>query len=204
MEEKKERAIEKARDFFHRHGYRGASLSALIAELGISKPTFYNYFRNKQELFYTVMLETFNEFQYRYNQQARAAANGMQKLDLFITTLAWFLDTYPLFRDLYKPGNDLMARWEQSRYCREFYAESVEIVRSILEQGVEEGIFYPELDPPASAPLVYAVALSSLTADPRQHRAPNGPEYRIDASALVDLLGRGVLSREDIPGPGAR
>ncbi len=201
MEEKKERAIEKAREFFHRHGYRGASLSALIGEIGISKPTFYNYFRNKLELFYTVMLESYNEFHYRYDQQARTASNAMEKLDLFVCTFAWFLDAYPIFRDLYKPGNDLMARWAQSRYSREFYAEGVEIVRSILEQGMEEGIFDRGLDLQAAAPLLYSVVLSTLTADSSPHRRPSDPGFRVDASALVRLLGRGVLAREDVPEP---
>ncbi len=199
MEEKKERAIEKAREYFHRHGYRGASLSALIAEIGISKPTFYNYFRNKQELFYTVMLETYNEFRYRYNQQARSAANGMEKLDLYVSTWAWFLDAYPIFRDLYKPGNDLVARWGQSRYSKEFFAEGVETVRSILEQGIEEGIFNHDMEPQSAAPLLYAVVMAALTADPALQRRPSEPDFHVDAARLVQLLGRGVLARENLP-----
>ena len=106
MEEKKEKTVEKAREYFHTYGYRGASLSALIAEIGISKPTFYNYFKNKEELFFTVMRETYNEFHYQYNQQAKSAPNAMEKLDLFIMTYSWFLDSYPIFRDLFKPGNE--------------------------------------------------------------------------------------------------
>jgi AcrR family transcriptional regulator len=201
MEEKKERAIEKAREYFHLYGYRGSSLSALIADIGISKPTFYNYFKNKEQLFSTVMMESSREFHYRYNQQARTAANGMEKLDLFISTFAWFLDTYPVFRDLYRPGNDLMARWTASRYSKEFFAEGVEIVRSILEQGIEEGIFGKDLDPQQVAPLVYTVVLSPLTADPSQHRRPAEPDFRVEAAPLVRLLGAGVLARDDLPQP---
>ena len=196
MEEKKEKTVEKAREYFHTYGYRGASLSSLIAEIGISKPTFYNYFKNKEELFYTVMLETYNEFHYQYNQKARAAANAMEKLDIFIGTWAWFLDSYPIFRDLFKPGNDLLARWAESRYSKDFFSEGVEIVRSILEQGIEEGIFVGDIDASECALLLYYMVLSTLSTDPNLFRKQGQPAYAIDARTLVRVIGRGILSRD--------
>jgi AcrR family transcriptional regulator len=196
MEEKKEKAVEKAREYFHTSGYRAASLSALIADIGISKPTFYNYFKNKEELFYTVMVETYNEFHYQYNQRARSAPNAMEKLDHFITTFSWFLDTYPIFRDLFRPGNDLMERWVESRHSKEFFAEGIEIVRSILEQGIEEGIFNAAMDVAENAFTLYYVVLSSLSTDPDVFRKAGTPPFRVNAKLLVELIGRGVLSRE--------
>jgi AcrR family transcriptional regulator len=35
----------------HRHGYAGASVSRVIASAGVSRPTFYDYFRNREECF---------------------------------------------------------------------------------------------------------------------------------------------------------
>jgi AcrR family transcriptional regulator len=195
MEEKKERTLLAAREHFHTHGYRKASLSDLISEIGISKPTFYNYFKNKEELFTTVMLETYNEFHYQYNQRARSTPNAMEKLELFITTFAWFLDTYPIFRDLFKPCNDLLPRWTESRYSKDFFAEGVEIIRAILEQGVEEGIFTAGLNAEDYALPLYYLVLTTLSSDPNIFRRPGQPEMRIDAHALVQLVGRGILSR---------
>jgi AcrR family transcriptional regulator len=196
MEEKKEKAVEKAREYFHTYGYRSASLSAMIADIGISKPTFYNYFKNKEELFFTVMVETYNEFHYQYNQRAKNAPNAMEKLDLFISTFSWFLDTYPIFRDLFRPGNDLLGRWAESRHSKDFFAEGVEIVRSILEQGIEEDIFAKDMDVAESAFLVYYVVLTSLSSDPDLFRKPGSAAMRVNAGSLVALLGRGLLSRE--------
>jgi AcrR family transcriptional regulator len=197
MEEKKERTIEKAREYFHLYGYRGASLSALIADIGISKPTFYNYFKNKEELFNAVMLETYNEFHYQYNQKARGAPNAMEKLDVFITTFSWFLDTYPIFRDLFRPGSDLLARWAESRSSKDFFAEGVEIIRSILEQGIEEGIFDKENDLPGTATLLYYLVLTTLSSDPNLFNNPAAPLIKVDARALVRIIGRGILAREE-------
>jgi AcrR family transcriptional regulator len=195
MEEKKEKTVEKAREYFHVHGYRRASLSALISEIGISKPTFYNYFKNKEELFNTVMMETYNEFHYQYNNKAKSAPNAMEKLDLFITTFAMFMDTYPIFRDLFKPGNDLLERWSQSRHSREFFDEGVEIVRSILEEGIEQGIFAADINTSEHALLLYSVVLTALSTDPNLFR--RGKEnIKLDTQGLVKMLSRGILARD--------
>ncbi len=195
MEEKKERTIEKAREYFHRYWYRKASLSDLIAEIGISKPTFYNYFKNKEELFNAVMLSTYNEFQYEYNRRSKNATSALEKLDLFIRTYGWFLDTYPLFRDLARPGNDLLPRWVKSRNSQDIFAEGVEILRSILEEGQEEGIFNRELQPDAAAVTLYSAITLTLSHDPNAYRRKNRPEYVIDPNTLFQILGKGLLAR---------
>ena len=195
MEEKKEKALEKAREYFHTYGYRGSSLSALIADIGISKPTFYNYFKNKEELFHTVMRETYNEFHYQYNQRSRGSTNAMEKLDCFISTFGWFLDSYPLFRDIFRPGNDLLARWADSRYAKDFFQEGVEIIRSIIEQGMDEDIFAREIEPASLSFHIYYMVLMALSTEPGLFQQAGRPERHIDPKALINIIGAGILAR---------
>lgn len=197
MEEKKEKALEVAREYFHKFGYRKASLSDLIEEIGISKPTFYNYFKNKEELFYAVMLATYNEFHYQYSQQEKSAANALEKLQVYIETFAWFLDKFPIYRDLYKAGNDLMAKWAQSRYSKDFFSEGVDAVASILEEGVQEGIFSKDLDVGKNSLVIYYVVLSALSTDPEVYQKTDQAEYRIDVQSLIKIIGHGLLVRSD-------
>ncbi len=197
MEEKKEKALEVAREYFHKYGYRKASLSDLIEEIGISKPTFYNYFKNKEELFYAVMLATYNEFHYEYSQREKKAANALEKLQTYIETFAWFLDRFPIYRDLYKPGNDLMAKWSQSRYSRDFFSEGVESVASIIEEGVQEGIFSADLDIQKYSLLIYYTLLAALSNDANLYRKTGQPEYVVDVPALIRIIGHGLLIRSE-------
>jgi AcrR family transcriptional regulator len=196
MEEKKEKTIEKAREYFHRHWYRKASLSDLIAEIGISKPTFYNYFKNKEELFFAVMLSTYNEFLYEFNRRARNAANSLEKLDLFIRTYRWFLDTYPIFRDLHKPGNDLLPRWVKSRNSRDIFAEGVETIRGIVEEGQEEGTISRDLNQDQAALFLYFMVTQVLATDPNIYQRKNKPEYSIDLDTLIRITIQGLLDRD--------
>jgi AcrR family transcriptional regulator len=196
MEEKKEKTIEKAREYFHRHWYRKASLSELIAEIGISKPTFYNYFKNKEELFNTVMLATHDEFQYEFNQRSKTAASAMERLDIFLHTYAWFLETFPLYRDLYKPGNDLMPRWVKSRSAKDLFAEGVETIRAIVEQGQEEGGFDPDVDPAKAALIVYNAITLLLSHDFSAFARSGRGSYDLDLELFLRILGLGLLRRE--------
>lgn len=195
MEEKKERTIEKAREYFHRHWYSKASLSELIAEIGISKPTFYNYFKNKEELFNTVMLATYDEFQYEYNQRSKTAASAMERLDVFLRTYAWFLEAFPLYRDLYKPGNDLMPRWIKSRSAKDLFAEGVETVRAIVEQGQEEGSFDPEVDAAKAAFVVYNTITLLLSHDFSAYARGGRGGYEPDLQLVLRIVGLGLLRR---------
>jgi AcrR family transcriptional regulator len=196
MEEKKERTIEKAREYFHRYWYRKASLSELIAEIGISKPTFYNYFKNKEELFNAVMLATYNEFLYEYNQRAKNARSAMEKLDLYVRTYAWFLDAYPLFRDLYSPGNDLMPRWLKSRHSKDLFAEEVETLRAILEEGRDEGLFRTDLDARHTALVLCQAITVGLSFDPGIFARKDHTRYIVDVDTLLGVLGEGLVARD--------
>ncbi len=196
MEEKKEKALQAARAHFHEHGYRKASLSAIIGEVGISKPTFYNYFKNKEELFYASMLDAYTEFNYRYSTRVKTATNAMEKLEIYINTLSWLLDSYPVFRDLYKPGNDLMPKWMQSRYCRDFFREGVENMKTLLEEGAEEGIFSPRENTDECAVILYHVLCTALSTEAGACAAEDAPQRRLDIPTMVRLIGYGLLSRE--------
>jgi AcrR family transcriptional regulator len=197
MEEKKELTIEKAREYFHRYWYRKASLSELIADIGISKPTFYNYFKNKEELFNAVMLATYNEFLYEFNQRSRGARSAMEKLDLYVRTWAWFLDAYPLFRDLYRPGNDLLPRWLRSRYSKDLFAETVETLRAILEEGREEGIFRTDLEAGRTALVLCQIITVGLSFDPNNYARKEGQPYALDLNTMLGVLAEGLIANSE-------
>jgi AcrR family transcriptional regulator len=194
MEEKKERTVEKAREYFHKFWYRKASLSTLIAEIGISKPTFYNYFKNKEQLFNSVMLATYNEFQYEFSQRSKTASSAVEKLDIFVRTYAWFLDNYPLYKDLYIPGNDLLPRWVKSRSSKDLFAEGVETVKGIIDQGQEEGTFHTDVDAGAAALVVYNAIVLLLSHDLNQFRRKNKDPYHLNIDTLLRILGQGLIA----------
>ncbi len=51
-EERKEKILKTALDVFAKEGYRDSNLSLIAEECGLSRPTIYQYFRDKDEIFY--------------------------------------------------------------------------------------------------------------------------------------------------------
>lgn len=51
-EERKEKILQTALKVFAREGYRDSNLSLIAHECGISRPTIYQYFKDKEEIYY--------------------------------------------------------------------------------------------------------------------------------------------------------
>jgi AcrR family transcriptional regulator len=51
-EERKEKILQTALKVFAREGYRDSNLSLIAQECGISRPTIYQYFKDKEEIYY--------------------------------------------------------------------------------------------------------------------------------------------------------
>jgi AcrR family transcriptional regulator len=51
-EERKEKILQTALKVFAREGYRDSNLSLIASECGISRPTIYQYFKDKEEIYY--------------------------------------------------------------------------------------------------------------------------------------------------------
>jgi hypothetical protein len=143
-----------------------------------------------------VMLATYNEFQYEFTQRSKHASSAVERLEIFVRTYAWFLEHFPLYRDLYIPGNDLLPRWIKSRSSKDLFAEGVETVKGIILQGQEEGIFDTRLDSEAASLIVYNIVVSLLSQDLRTYQRKNSPPYQIQIDTLLHILGTGLTPPE--------
>jgi AcrR family transcriptional regulator len=53
----RERLIQRALELFHEHGFREVGLDRIIADVGVTKTTFYNHFESKDDLIVHVLKE---------------------------------------------------------------------------------------------------------------------------------------------------
>ncbi|MBA7647031.1 hypothetical protein ES703_54800 [subsurface metagenome] len=83
----------------------------------------------------------------------------------------------------------------KSRYSKDLFAEGVETIRAILEQGQEEVIFNGDLDVDRAAVILYSMINQLLSHDPNTYRKKNREEYIIDLNTVIHLLREGLLYR---------
>jgi TetR/AcrR family transcriptional repressor of mexJK operon len=61
--------VNAAREVFMEQGYAGASMDAIAAVAGVSKPTLYNHFADKQQLFAQMLIDTIDELTQSFYEQ---------------------------------------------------------------------------------------------------------------------------------------
>jgi AcrR family transcriptional regulator len=69
-EARKERILQTALKVFAREGYKDANLSLIALECGISRPTIYQYFRDKEEIYYFAVKLVTGRMFFKYAEYA--------------------------------------------------------------------------------------------------------------------------------------
>lgn len=141
----RERVMQVALQFFLAHGYAGTSLKSVADELGISTPALYWYFPSKEDLYVSVIEQAMNDFM-SYVLQSITDSDPVFKLsELVRAHVTWQLQQPELARAFDRtmsvkgPRTGIPeARLEP---IVKLELEYVETVRSILREGVQEGVF---------------------------------------------------------------
>jgi len=66
---KRRSIVDAAREVFMERGYAGATMDAIAAAAGVSKPTVYNHFADKQQLFAQMLSDTIDELTLPFYEQ---------------------------------------------------------------------------------------------------------------------------------------
>ncbi|MFO7460142.1 MAG: TetR/AcrR family transcriptional regulator [Desulfatiglandales bacterium] len=117
-EDKRLKLLEKARDHFLTHGYRGASLRNIARDAGLTTGALYHHFRGKDELFVDVCLHGFELMNRRF-ESAEKMTEGRPPAERIMA----FFDAYVSFffenRDYYELIERLQINREKLRIPEE-------------------------------------------------------------------------------------
>ncbi|MEQ8425831.1 MAG: TetR/AcrR family transcriptional regulator [Cyclobacteriaceae bacterium] len=132
-----------AADLFVRYGIRSVSMDNIANHIGVSKKTLYQYFKDKDEMVYSVTEAHIARDKAQLDEIAKSANNAIDELvNLSACLRENFRNMNPsLLFDLQKYHHNAWGLWIQ--YKNELIRD--QIVRS-LNQGKEEGYFRPEIN----------------------------------------------------------
>jgi AcrR family transcriptional regulator len=139
----KSKILKGAAELFVRYGIRSVSMDNIANHLGISKKTIYQYFKDKDEMVFSVTEAYVLRDREQLEEVANNAKNAVEELVGLSGCLREnFRDMNPsLLFDLQKYHHKAWSVWLE--FKNKFIREQIE--RSI-HQGKEEGYFRPELD----------------------------------------------------------
>ena len=146
-EEKREVITKIALDEFTIHSYNSASISRIVKAANIAKGSFYQYFKDKKDL-YLYLLDLLSKTKSSFFQESNLSKS---KLDFF-EYLSWLLETSINFDLTYPTLSQLSYRAFygnlpfQDQKIEEAKVEFSVFIRQMIIKGVEEGDIDPTID----------------------------------------------------------
>lgn len=133
---------------FAREGLHRGKIADVAKEAGVGKGTVYEYFRSKEDIFTAILNQFFDQIQWgleTVNQQDLPADQKVARL--LEMNLDWFKTTTPeealIITEIWAQGLRSFHTAEPDDAMIHRYRAIQELLMSILEQGVSEGLFRP-------------------------------------------------------------
>lgn len=138
-----QRIVEKAQDLFFRYGLKSVTMDDIASNLGASKKTIYQYFKDKDHLVDAVVQREIEQDMHECTNIACSCDNAVQEvfrgfdmLQEMLTTMnpAIIFEMQKYHPDAYKKMND---------HKNKFF---VNIMKENLKKGIEEGYYREDLN----------------------------------------------------------
>lgn len=138
----KERIIEEAAIMFRTYGIRAVTMDMLAGEMGISKRTIYEVFRDKDELLQGVMKWMAYKQVELTKMHLESSGNVIEAIFKIMDIMMDHMKKMsPAFRlDMMKYHHDMMRRLRENNELPQYSAKDV------LMRGIEEGVFRKDID----------------------------------------------------------
>jgi len=144
--EKEEQIISAARKVFARYGYSKTTMEDISAAVEMGKASLYYYFPNKENLFHAAVLHEQGEFINKASVILKKQNSAEKKLKTYVEErLVFFQELVNLGALSFSTGHD---KYSVSHKIYESFAEKeIEIIDSIIQEGINKGEFDPAISP---------------------------------------------------------
>lgn len=182
--------LDAAEECFREMGFKRTSLEDVAARAGIGKATLYHYVEGKSELFGEVATRFHNRMQTKREAVIAQQTTAVEKLRAVITT---FVEGHEAAVKLIAPKPHEIEEHVplKFRYLRIFREKEKELISSVLEFGIREGVFR-NLDVPKTAMLI-ELGIKGVVMDVCRGQGKADPELYADL--LIDVILHGIEKR---------
>ncbi len=194
---KRECIIVSAAKCFARFGFKKASVDEIAKDAGVAKGTVYLAAESKEDLLYQAILHELREWNAQMSKLIDPRKDALELLSELATAGLASLPNRPLLKSLFEGElHELLPRWQDrfDELTRMGRRNTVEV----LQLGVTQGRFRPDLDAEETATLLMDLQISTMLFHNRE--TPDRVE-RLGRrlSAAMALIERGLLRHERSP-----
>ncbi len=187
-----ERILRSAAECFTRWGFKKTSVDAVAELAGVAKGTVYLYCDSKEDLFYQSVHRELRQWIADLSKKIDPRRPASELLIEIAASDLAFIESRPLVRDLlfgmfHGQLPDWADRFEELRALGQRH------VAEILELGIRQGSFAPDLDVRATARVLQDMQIAGTLLGHRTKRPLT--EVRREQLAAVRLVMKGLLAR---------
>ena len=164
-EQRRNDIINVSRKLFADKDFDKVSMEDIAKKAGIGKGTLYLYFKNKESLYFAVVLKGIRIWAEIVSEGVKKDDSGLKRLISYGNANRGFSSEYPdYFRLLYSPTSikkqfdmDKMTSSEEFQEVRELFKEIMSIGIDSIEKGIDEGEIRSDVDPTEAAVLLSVI-----------------------------------------------
>jgi len=153
-EQRRNDIINSARKFYADKDFDEVSMDEIAEDIGLGKSTLYNYFKNKEALYFAIQLRGIHIWIEMVKKEVKNGNTGLEKLKLYINATREFSKNYPnCLRMLYSPTSNKqldMDKLESSaefKEVKELFKELMFIGIESIQTGINDGEIRTDVDP---------------------------------------------------------
>jgi AcrR family transcriptional regulator len=170
-EARKEAIIDAAEKLFFCKDYDDVSMEAIAKEVGVNKALLYYYFKDKETLFFAIVLRAARIFNEMMKKSILGKKTGMDKLGAIGWAFFYFYIDHPDYYNIYFYSGSPRFRLNNNVYTEEINALSVETIlcpSEAVQEGIKDGTIREGLNPLEVAVFMGTVGESIVKLDPKK------------------------------------
>jgi AcrR family transcriptional regulator len=166
-EQRNEEILKAAKKVFFTKGFNDTTMDDIARESELSKGTLYLYFKNKEDLAHAIMFESFKFLKNMMEDAVGDGGTGMEKIKRIVSVMPVYYDRYRSYFDFARNIDYRIAsRAEESNMaaqCMRIIDEIVDMLISVLREGVQDNTIRTDIDPEKMAILYANIVTSFMT-----------------------------------------
>jgi AcrR family transcriptional regulator len=151
-EQRRNDIIDVAMKLFYSEGYDNVSMSDIAAKVGLKKPTLYLYFKNKESLFFAIVIRGSMIRNPMVRKEADKYKAGQEKLGAVTRALGQFNAKYPEYNwadYFFRSGKFNLEDLENEdiKKILDLQREMFDTISGCIKSGMDDGTYLPDVDP---------------------------------------------------------
>lgn len=166
---KRQQILDAAYVIFSRKGYHRATVDEIIALADTGKGTVYNYFTNKEQLFYTLIKERSAPFEIILESIVNSSEQPLEKVETIIKAfLEFYKENAELWRVVMYEVRGLGVEGytnftlEQRDKYQAWFCQTIGMIEKVLIEGKEQGLIVEKCDAHRVSHSLFSVIVSSI------------------------------------------